>query len=559
MIPVCAFAAGTSDTTTETATVDEAKSPQYGGTFTYYGFANNDPPSPDIADGQYFATRWIAPIAEKILVGGIETYGPMGTDEYGFRAVSYIPDAYLEGKLIESWEITPDKVYWHVRQGIHWAADNVDFMENREMTGEDVALDLISFWKSAWGGRFDGMIADVRTEGKYTVVIEFENYSHNFMYFAGYEDRAYVTPPEVLENNPEKWGNQVGTGAWMFEEWVVGSHMSYVRNPNYWDSTTIDGVEYKMPFIDRVVLPIIPDTSTQIAALRTGKLDMHHGVPTNQQASLERTTPNLLSAIVTSGVTQINLKCSVPPFDNVDVRRAMMVGTDIAAFKRLAQMEDQPTHSYPANPYDPSIYTPLDELPEETQMLYDYDPEKAMKMLADAGYPDGLEIEFWAESTPTAQDYASLLKDVWAKIGVEVTIVTHDGVTLHQYRTTGTYNDTISNGMPISNPLPIVTAFAKTGGTWNYGLYSNSTVDDLADKIGKELDVQTKNSMYKEAFQIILDEVASIPTNLGVGKFYWWPWLRNYSGEYAIDDDSGFFAVLPYIWLDQDLKTEMGY
>ena len=249
MIPVCAFAAGTSDTTTETATVDEAKSPQYGGTFTYYGFANNDPPSPDIADGQYFATRWIAPIAEKILVGGIETYGPMGTDEYGFRAVSYIPDAYLEGKLIESWEITPDKVYWHVRQGIHWAADNVDFMENREMTGEDVALDLISFWKSAWGGRFDGMIADVRTEGKYTVVIEFENYSHNFMYFAGYEDRAYVTPPEVLENNPEKWGNQVGTGAWMFEEWVVGSHMSYVRNPNYWDSTTIDGVEYYAGYV----------------------------------------------------------------------------------------------------------------------------------------------------------------------------------------------------------------------------------------------------------------------------------------------------------------------
>ena len=46
---------------------------------------------------------------------------------------------------------------------------------------------------------------------------------------------------------------------------------------------------------------------------------------------------------------------------------------------------------------------------------------------------------------------------------------------------------------------------------------------------------------------------------LGMGKFYWWPWLRNYNGEYALDDDSGFFAMLPYIWIDEDLKKEMGF
>jgi peptide/nickel transport system substrate-binding protein len=345
----------------------------------------------------------------------------------------------------------------------------------------------------------------------------------------------------------------------MYEEWVVGSYMSYKKNPNYWDSTTIDGVEYQMPFIERVVMPIIPDTSTQIAALRTGQLDMHHGVPIEQQESLERTTPQLMSAPFIGGVSRIVLKCNEPPFDDRNVRRAMMIGTDIRAFKRLAKMPDQQLHVYPANPYDPSIYTPLEDLSPEGQDLYDYDPEQAKKMLADAGYPNGFDIEFWTNATPSALDFASLLKDNWAKIGVNVEIKSFDDVTAHQYRTTGTYKNSISDGVPIANPLPIVENMAKTGGTWNYSQYSNARVDELALAIGQELDVDKKNEMYREAFDIILNDVLNIPTTLGLGKFYWWPWLKNYHGEFAIDDDSGFFAVLPYIWIDQEMKAEMGF
>ena len=93
-------------------------------------------------------------------------------------------------------------------------------------------------------------------------------------YYIGFEDRSIYSPPETRAAGAEKYENHIGTGAFMFDEYVSGSHMSYKRNPDYWDTTIIDGQEYELPFIDKVVCPIIPDPSTRVAALRTGTFDL---------------------------------------------------------------------------------------------------------------------------------------------------------------------------------------------------------------------------------------------------------------------------------------------
>ena len=52
----------------------------------------------------------------------------------------------------------------------------------------------------------------------------------------------------------------------MVQEAVVGSHISFARNPQYWRTTTIDGAEYQLPFIDEMIMPNLPDETTQIAS-----------------------------------------------------------------------------------------------------------------------------------------------------------------------------------------------------------------------------------------------------------------------------------------------------
>ncbi|KKK71188.1 hypothetical protein LCGC14_2916430, partial [marine sediment metagenome] len=297
--------------------------PQYGGTFTYtyWSITKADPPSPDIQDELYISTRWLNPVQEMPLIADFEKYGPRGTGESQFSMAGYIPAKFQKGHLLESWEVTPEKITWHVRPGIYWAADNVDWMENRELTAQDMVDDILYFRGAESKGKFlRDLTGEIYTTGKYTLVIETPGgFDITLMYKLGYEDRALISPPEMVAAGADKWENQVGTGPFMFKEYVVGSHMTFERNPNYWDTTIINGKEYQLPFFDEWVQPIIPDASTLVAALRTGKIDYDYSVEARHWETLDTTAPELekLKSPGNSGFL-IFLKIDEPPFDNID-------------------------------------------------------------------------------------------------------------------------------------------------------------------------------------------------------------------------------------------------
>ncbi|GAH36338.1 unnamed protein product, partial [marine sediment metagenome] len=102
---------------------------------------------------------------------------------------TYLAEEFMKGRLLESWEVTPEKLVWHVRPGVYWAADNVDWMENRELTAEDMVADLLYFQVSPAGsmtlGEWGG---DIYAEGRYTVVIELNRLDLGWLFTIGYED-----------------------------------------------------------------------------------------------------------------------------------------------------------------------------------------------------------------------------------------------------------------------------------------------------------------------------------------------------------------------------------
>ena len=535
--------------------------PQYGGTLTafFWQAGDGEPGSPDIADGLTNPVFWNAHIYERPLIGDFEKYGPRGTGEYDFGLWGGLPDFVLTGCLLESWEVTPEKAVWHVRPGIHWAADNVDFMGNRELTAEDIVLDILRFRTSPPGKGIAYLTGDVYATDRYTLVIETPlGYDPGLMYHFGYNSRSMISPPETEVAGADVWMNQVGTGPFMLKEYAIGSHMTFERNPNWWKTTTIDGVEYDdIPFIDELVCPIMPDMTTQVAALRTGTLDFDHKVMVEYWASLDKSNPELLSTRTPGGMGMaLFFNTAKPPFDDVNLRRAIMIGTDLDAFPRSLGIELlRPT--WPLASSNPAVYTPLEELPEDIQILYHYNPKLARQMLDDLDIPEGFTVNFVVNATHPGLDIAALFEEMMDKIGIDVELDVKEEAIQRGDATAGTYPHMTADSQMWTLPVEALRS-QSAGYIHNFGQYSNEAFDELFSKITAEMDSAERGRLCKEAALITMRDAPSILLIPSVVGIFWWPWIKNYYGERSANAQE-YAVFLAHAWIDQDLKKAMGY
>jgi len=98
-------------------------------------------------------------------------------------------------------------------------------------------------------------------------------------------------------SNLQDWHNSVGTGAFMLTDYVANSSITLVKNPDFWGTNPIGpGKGDRLPYIDGIKMLILPDISTRLAALRTGKIDTLDNVVADDAVSLNKTTPQLKSA-----------------------------------------------------------------------------------------------------------------------------------------------------------------------------------------------------------------------------------------------------------------------
>ncbi|GAI46529.1 unnamed protein product, partial [marine sediment metagenome] len=251
---------------------------------------------------------------------------------------------------------------------------------------------------------------------KYTVVIESKFFNAEWWQQLSGLSGEHI-PPEVVEAGPNDWDNLVGTGPFMIKEHKPGVCMTYVRNPNYWDTTTINGIEYEIPFIDELVHPFIADISTLTAAIRTATLDVYWYVTNLDAANLRQTTPELLSAPGGGGwVSTIILRTDRSPLDDINVRRALMIGTNLEAVHKATLRVGPPFYSWPVQEGIPG-HVPLEELPPDIRELFEYNPKKARQMLADAGYPDGFTLELLQKASfdLPMDEIGQVVASMWAE------------------------------------------------------------------------------------------------------------------------------------------------
>ena len=511
--------------------------------------------------------RWGNPYMEWLLTGDIAKYGlgPGADGSFAFNLYEGVPEFKYGGVVASSWtvQLTPVLTYtWTIRQGIMFTGNTNIGMAPRALTAADVVYsEQRAMSRSGFAAAFS-WLSSTQATGTYTVVWTCASFYTNWAWRLGGTALGQIWAQEVVnataQGGPDNWKNACGSGPFMLTSYIQGSSAEYTRNPNYWASVTINGKSYQEPFIQKLDYPIIPDVSTQIAAVRTGKLDWDPKVPITYQANLASSAPQMTAAEYTSGnvdFLKFNRLTSTV-VNQQAVRQALMIGTDLNTIATL-EYGGGVAYSWPLAP-GAAGYVPLAQLPAATQTLWTYNPTLAKQMLTSAGFPNGFTIQLDVGPVQTEQDVANILASEWKQINVTVKINVIDATTSAAEYNNVTYKDAMFSSFTVVNPFTALN-LARAGLAGSTYLTSDPSGMEAmyvqaaanADVASRELQLEKLNIAYQT-------DVGAIGfANAYVLNCYW-PWLKNYYGEI----DASYYNQIPMIkrmWIDQSMKSGLGH
>lgn len=377
-------------------------------------------------------------------------------------------------------------------------------------------------------------------------------------------------PPEVFQkyNKMAGWKDQVGTAAWMLTDYVPGSLITYSRNPNYWESDPIGpGKGNQLPYLDKRQVLIIPDLSTRLAALRTGKVDSISSMTSTDAIPMMKQVTAIKSLEKTSvdgRGTPVFPLLDKAPFNDIRVRRAMIYAIDYKSILANYWGGKGQILTYPfADTKDyHDLYLGLgdSDTPAAVKDLFTYNPDKAKQLLKEAGFPNGLKTSLMLSTTDTnGIDYYSIIKDMWSKVGIELTFDLSDPATYNNRQAARSYAMTTGTTAPAAT-FYLGVAYQGTGQISNLGNLNDPVINAALDEIRAAAITDLPKSMriWREKLaKYVLEQAFTIPNVIGFNYNLWWPWLRGYSGEGPV---SYAQTIWPnYVWYDRALKKSMGY
>ena len=404
------------------------------------------------------------------------------------------------------------------------------------------------------------MIEKVEATDKRTVVFTFKNYFSEWDYRFGWGYYSAIYPKEVADAGATNWKNVNGSGPFMVTDFVQGNSVTYEKNPGYWDKIEIGGQEYKLPFVDKLVTRTIKDESTQHAALRSGQIDMLESVRWSAVEELKKSVPDLQWSrwLATTG-TFLSMRVDTKPFDDVRVRRALNMAVNKKEIVEAFYNGNAELFAYPQHIDYIGYFEPLDQMPDSVKELFEYNPDKAKKLLAEAGYPKG--FSFKTQVCACNPDHMELLPLVAAyleQVGVKIEIQPMEYAAFLSAMTSKTHAAGYFMNNGHTNPTTTIRKSFVTKQTWNPSMWADPKFDARVQEAYEERDEAKRQEIIKELTREIVDAAPYIWLPTPYQYSAWWPWVKNYGGELRAG------AVRPgpiyaRIWIDQELKKKMGF
>ena len=481
--------------------------------------------------------------------------------KYAFYADAWIPTDAIKGELAESWRwVDPLKLEITLRKGVMFP-DKPGVMKARELVADDVvfAFNRLSTSPKKTVAYFDH-VKKVSASERHTVLFEFAEFNAEWDYRFGYGYYSGIVPKEVADAGAANWKNANGSGPFMLQDHVPGNSNVYLRNPGYWDKETIGGTEYKLPFLDQIVYRTIKDEATFLTALRTAKLDMLETIRWQHVAELKKNAPALQwERSLAMGGTYMAMRVDTKPFDDVRVRRALNMAVNKDEIVKAYYGGNAELFAFPQHPDYGAYFEPLSSMPDSVKELFTYNPQKAKKLLAEAGYPNG--FTFKMQFTPATVDHIDLvplLVAYFEQVGVKVEVQAMEYPSFLSAMTsrTNAAGYLMVNGH--TNPTTTLRKNFVPGQVWNPSQWDDPAFTKRINQMYEERDEGRRQAIARELIREIVDKAPYLWLPTQYLYRAWWPWVKNYGGEVRAG------AVRPWpiyarIWIDQELKRKMGY
>ncbi|MGB2551966.1 ABC transporter substrate-binding protein [Campylobacter sp. MOP51] len=425
----------------------------------------------------------------------------------------------IEPALAKSWDVSADGLEYtfYLREGVYFAPTKF-FKKKVEFTADDVVFSFKrQFDKShpfaKVGGAYeywinmdmDNIVKDVVKVDKYTVKFLLKKPEAPFlaniaMDFAGILSKEYAE--ELMKNGKAEDLNRlpVGTGPFVFEKWIKDDRVILTANKEYWGGR---------PYLDRVILRVIPNASVRTAELKTGQIQILEQPNPAEVKDLTKDPNVKLIEKEGMNVGYLAMNTNREMFKDLRVRQAINHAVNKKAIVD-AVYEGFGKVAYA--PIPPNLWSFNDNITK-----YEYDVEKAKALLKEAGYENGFEVTLYAMPVsrpyiPDGRKVGEAIQSDLAKVGIKAKIVSYDWVT-YLDKTKNLEHDmcllgwTGDNGDPDNFLNILLTSHAANVPAQNYAAWKNPEFDKLVAKAKETSDVNERTKLYQEAQEVFAKDV----------------------------------------------------
>ncbi|MDE2776369.1 MAG: ABC transporter substrate-binding protein [Chloroflexota bacterium] len=389
--------------------------------------------------------------------------------------------ANLVPRLAASWDVSDDGLVYtlQLREDAAWhdgspvTADDVVWTINWQIESEGSVASLLS------------TVESVSALGERAIEISLSAPNPDFLY--NLTDNKLV----ILKAGAENIGVEFnGSGPFVFEEMIAGDRAILRANADYWGGA---------PSIDRLEFIYFSDQQAGIAALQGGSVDGIARLDNSSFLGFSGDVNFNTTDIATSGHHLARLRADREPGSDVRVRQAFKLATDRDAIWERVQLGFGAVgKDSPIGPAFGQYFLADAEVPAR-------DPAAAAALLAEAGYPDGLDMTLHLPNSGNFPDLAQTLAAQWEEAGIRVEVrLEEENVYWNEL-----WMD-VDLGITGWGPRPVPQLYLDfayhSEGVWNESHYSNERVDELIEIGRSSLDQAKRTAAYKEIQQILLDE-----------------------------------------------------
>lgn len=410
-------------------------------------------------------------------------FDPPISDLYAGRLLDLAATGEIEGYLAESYEQpSADSVTLKLRTDVMFGDDtplNAEAVKYSFERGQDSQLNApVRPALSA--------ISRIDTPDDSTVVLTLTGPNGAFLETLTARAGVVISPTAHARLGDDRFNeNPVGAGPYKAERIVQDGESRFVKVEN-WPFQGLDGGP--LPYLDAVKVAVIPEDAVSLAALSAGDIDLDYVVePINLQRvqSGSNTEAHILEGarfIAAEFVT------NQAPTDMLAFRQAVNYAID----------REESNQALAAGLGLPGVgpLTSLNWAYEPELMEYEYDPEKAKQLLAQAGFPDGVEVK----CATYAIEQATLLQAQLERVGIRLVVDNLElAVYQEQFRSKGEYKIGTAGGpVPTGDPYEFFLTRYGSKGKYNPGEPSNPEWDELIEQSVATLDLEERKSIYSQ-------------------------------------------------------------